>query len=216
MLAVIGRVHQALRDCGPNTRDEPAVARWLGDEQRFAYLAPDGFLAYRWQHGNDELLVERAVASSACGHPGPVGRGRLTFLHRSNCPGDCRARRPGAVADDRPRRAADRPEPWMLRVVDATAAVAARGFPAGVGLTTVLRLADPDRPGHDGWWTLDVGGGKGTLTPAGPGPDGVPASPRPGGGAGPRRADPRTARVRRTVRGHPAGHAPPGRAGGRR
>ncbi len=65
VLATIGRVHQALRDCGPNTRDEAAVARWLSDEQRFAYLAPDGFLAYRWQHGNDELLVERVIASSA-------------------------------------------------------------------------------------------------------------------------------------------------------
>ena len=32
VLTVTGRVHQALRDCGPNTRDEPAVARWLGDE----------------------------------------------------------------------------------------------------------------------------------------------------------------------------------------
>ena len=77
-------------------------------------------------------------------------------------------------------RLSDR-QAWMLRVLDAAAAVAARGFPAGVGLTTVLRLADPDRPAHDGWWTLDVGGSKGVLTPAEPGPDGVPASPRPGG-----------------------------------
>ena len=43
------------------------------------------------------------------GHPGPLGRGRLTFLHRPNCPGGGRTRRPGAVADDRPRGAADRP-----------------------------------------------------------------------------------------------------------
>jgi hypothetical protein len=57
---------------------------------------------------------------------------------------------------------------WMLRVVDAAAAVAGRGFPAGIELTTVLRLADPDRPAHDGWWTLDIGGSKGTLAPAGP------------------------------------------------
>ena len=49
VLAVIGRVHQALRDCGPNTRDESAVGRWLGDEHRFAYLARDGFVVYRWQ-----------------------------------------------------------------------------------------------------------------------------------------------------------------------
>ena len=68
---------------------------------------------------------------------------------------------------------------WMLRVIDAAAAVAGRGFPAGVELTMVLRLADPERPGHDGWWALDVGGSKGTLTPADPGPRG-------GGLTGPR------------------------------
>ena len=33
VLAVIGRVHQALRDSGPNTRDESVMARWLGDER---------------------------------------------------------------------------------------------------------------------------------------------------------------------------------------
>ena len=67
---------------------------------------------------------------------------------------------------------------WMLRVVDAAAAVAGRGFPAGVGLIMVLRLADPDRPGQDGWWTLEVDGGKGTLTPAGPVPGALALGPR--------------------------------------
>ncbi len=66
----------------------------------------------------------------------------------------------------------------MLRVIDAAAAVAGRGFPAGVELTTVLRLADPERPGHDGWWALDVGGSKGTLTPADPVPGAVALGPR--------------------------------------
>jgi hypothetical protein len=66
-------------------------------------------------------------------------------------------------------RLSDR-KPWMLRVLDPAAAVAARGFPAGVELTTVLRLADPDRPAQAGWWTLHVGGSKGTLTPAEAGP----------------------------------------------
>ena len=162
----IGRVHQALRDCGPNTRDEAAVARWLGDEQRFAYLAagrvPRLPLAARQRRtpggtGHGQL---------GCGHPGYLGRGRLAFLHRSHGPGDRGPRRPGAVADHRPGRAPGRagrpgccgcwtrPRPWP-----------ARGFPAGVGLTAVLRLADPDRPAHDGWWTLDVGGGKGVAHP---------------------------------------------------
>jgi hypothetical protein len=37
----------------------------LDDEHLFRYLAPDGFLAYRWQGGNSEVLVHCAVVSSA-------------------------------------------------------------------------------------------------------------------------------------------------------
>ena len=178
MLAVTGRVHQDLRDCGPNTRDEPTVARWLGDEHRFAYLAPDGFLAYRWQQGNDELLVERAVASSAAATRALWG---VVASHSSIAQTVRAAAAPAdpvqwLTTDPEVRLTARKP--WMLRVVDAAAAVAARGFPAGVGLTAVLRLADPDRPGQDGWWALDVGGGKGTLTPAGPGPGALALGPR--------------------------------------
>ena len=51
-----------LRPEHPRRADRGPLAR---RRDRFAYLAPDGFLAYRWQQGNDEILVERAVASSA-------------------------------------------------------------------------------------------------------------------------------------------------------
>ena len=170
VLATIGRVHQSLRDCGPNTRDEASVARWLSDEQRFAYLAPDGFLSYRWQHGNDELQVERVIASSAAATRAIWG---IVASH-SSIAGTVQATVGPAdpvqwLTTDPDVRPAGRTA-WMLRVLDAAAAVAGRGFPPGVELTAVLRLADPDRPAHDGWWTLDVGGSKGALTPAEPGP----------------------------------------------
>ncbi len=178
VLTVTGRVHQELRDCGPNTRDEPTVARWLGDEYRFAYLAPDGFLAYRWQQGNDEILVERAVASSATATRALWG---VVASHSSIA----QTVRVAAAPADPVQWLTTDPEvrltsrsAWMLRVVDAAAAVAGRGFPAGVGLIMVLRLADPDRPGQDGWWTLEVDGGKGTLTPAGPVPGALALGPR--------------------------------------
>ena len=178
VLAVAGRVHQDLRDCGPNTRDEASVARWLGDEQRFAYLAPDGLLAYRWQQGNDELLVERAVASSAATTRALWG---VVASHSSIAQTVRAAASPADpvlwLTTDPEARLTGR-SAWMLRVVDAAAAVAGRGFPAGVGLAAVLRLADPDRPGQDGWWTLDVGGGKGALTPAAPAPGVVAFGPR--------------------------------------
>ncbi len=169
VLATVGHVHQDLRDCGPNTRDEQAVARWLSDEQRFAYLAPDGFLAYRWQHGNDELLVERVIASSAAAIRASWG---IVASHSSIASTVQATIGPADpvqwLTTDPDVRQAGRTA-WMLRVVDAAAAVAGRGFPPGVELSAVLRLADPDRPAHDGWWTLDVGGSKGVLTPAGPG-----------------------------------------------
>ena len=177
VLATVGRVHQALRDCGPNTRDEAAVARWLSDEQRFAYLAPDGFLAYRWQHGNDELQVERVIASSAAATRAIWGivsshSSIASMVQATVGPAD-----PVQWLTTDPDVSPARQTAWMLRVVDAAAAVAGRGFPPGVELTAVLRLADPDRPAHDGWWTLDVGGSKGVLTPAGTRPGDPPPAP---------------------------------------
>jgi predicted acetyltransferase len=178
VLAVIGRVHQALRDCGPNTRDEAAVARWLGDEQRFAYLAPDGFLAYRWQNGNDELLVDRALGSSAAATRAIWG----VVASHSSIAQIVRATVGPAdpvqwLTTDPDVRQSGR-SAWMLRVLDASAAVAGRGFPAGVGLTAVLRLDDPDRPACEGWWTLDVNGGQGTLTASEAVPDALTLGPR--------------------------------------
>ena len=178
VLAVIGRVHQALRDCGPNTRDEAAVARWLGDEQRFAYLAPDGFLAYRWQNGNDELLVDRALAGSAAATRAIWG----VVASHSSIAQTVRATVGPAdpvqwLTTDPDVRQSGR-SAWMLRVLDASAAVAGRGFPAGVGLTAVLRLDDPDRPACGGWWTLDVNGGQGTLTASEAVPDALTLGPR--------------------------------------
>jgi len=51
-------------------------------------------------------------------------------------------------------------------VVDAPAAIAARGFPAAVSLSVPLLIADHARPANSGRWDLTVAGGKGSLTPA--------------------------------------------------
>jgi hypothetical protein len=82
---------------------------------------------------------------------------------------------------------------WMLRVIDAPAAIAARGYPAAVTVSARLDLDDAARPANSGRWVLNVSGGAGSLTrlgdapavsnPATPGPT-VP-SPSPPGPAGP-------------------------------
>jgi predicted acetyltransferase len=52
---------------------------------------------------------------------------------------------------------------WMLRVLDAPAAVAARGFPAAVSADVPLVIEDEQRPGNAGAWRLSVAAGEGRL-----------------------------------------------------
>ena len=47
----------------------------------------------------------------------------------------------------------------MLRVADAPAAIAARGFPAAVSLRVPLHITDGARPANSGRWQLTVAGG---------------------------------------------------------
>jgi predicted acetyltransferase len=54
---------------------------------------------------------------------------------------------------------------WMLRVVDAPAAIAARGFPAAVSLAVPLVINDHARPANSGPWQLTVSDGTGILIP---------------------------------------------------
>jgi predicted acetyltransferase len=70
-------------------------------------------------------------------------------------------------------------ESWMLRLLDAPAAIAARGFPA-TDLAVPLRVTDDLRPANSGRWDLTVRSGQGRLSrhrtdlgspsPAGPAP----------------------------------------------
>lgn len=58
---------------------------------------------------------------------------------------------------------------WMTRVVDADAAVAARGFPLGVDVEVALELSDEALPANSGPRVLQVRKGRGHLEPGGPG-----------------------------------------------
>lgn len=171
---VIRRVHTMARDCGPSVPDEAAVASALGDPQQYSYLASDGVLSYTWHEGHDELFVHRAVAASA------RTTGALWAIVASNCwlAGTVRARLAPAdplwwLPGDPVADIVDHDD-WMLRVVDAPAAVAARGFPLAADLTLPLHITDDIRPANAGWWQLKVSGGRGSLTRAG-----EPAAARP-------------------------------------
>jgi predicted N-acetyltransferase YhbS len=62
VIEVVGRAHELARHSGPNARDPESVAAWLADPDLYSYLAPDGFLAYRWR--GDEIHVERIIAAT--------------------------------------------------------------------------------------------------------------------------------------------------------
>jgi predicted acetyltransferase len=161
--AMLGQVHEAARDCGPITRDAAMVAEWLAGRDVYAYLAGDGFLAYRWQH--HDLFVERAEAVA-----GETVRAFWTHVgSHASIAAKVYARTSPASAfwwltQERDADITHRSR-WMLRVVDAPAAIAARGFPLAVSASVVLRIHDPARPANSGLWDLAVTGGSGALRP---------------------------------------------------
>lgn len=165
VIAVIGAVHESARHCGAATSDAAAVRRWLGDESLYSYLAADGFLAYGWQNGNREIMVHTALAGSAL-----TTRALWSVVGSHSSIAD---RVVAVLAPDDPVRWLTRePDvglaerwPWMLRVVDAAAAVSGRGFPAAAELTVTLRLDDAQLPRNAGLWRLRVAGGRGSLEP---------------------------------------------------
>jgi len=173
VIAALGRVHRAARDCGPITRDTAMVADWLADRDLYAYLAGDGFLAYQWQHHDLSVACAEAVSGETV---------RAFWAHvgsHASIADKIYARTGPASAywwltAERDADIAHRSR-WMLRVVDAPAAIAARGFPAAVSLAVPLRIADGVRPANSGRWRLTVAGGTGTLDPLDPATPSTPA-----------------------------------------
>jgi predicted acetyltransferase len=169
VLEVIGRAHENARDCGPVTYDEATVRRWLtrpgryADDDRYAYLAPDGFLGYRWHRGNDEIFIDQLAAVSA------QTTRALWAVAASNSSVVEAVRAQVGLSDplwwmlrEQDAKIADR-ESWMLRLLDAPAAIAARGFPA-TDLAVPLRITDDLRPANSGRWDLTVRAGEGRLS----------------------------------------------------
>lgn len=58
---------------------------------------------------------------------------------------------------------------WMARMIDASAAVAARGYAPAVDASLHLALRDPRLAGNDGRFVLSVEKGEGRLEPGGEG-----------------------------------------------
>jgi predicted acetyltransferase len=166
VVETLGRVYAALGHCGPATHDPELVAGWLEDADSFGYLADDGFLYYGWDDGHDTVQVDLLVAASA-----QTARAFWRILSSHGSMAD--TVRACLAPDDpvswltREEAAATRPEEgWMLRCLDAPAAVAARGFPAATAVSVRLELSDEVVPANSGTWDLEISGGNGQLTSA--------------------------------------------------
>lgn len=163
IMAVVRRVHEASRDCGPIEFPEHVARYWMTKEPPFAFLAEDGYLEYDWD-GAETLRVDYAAALSEATSRALwalVGSGASVArtVRGSVAPHDpvrWMTREPAAVAD--------RQRPWMLRIVNAPAAIAGRGFPVGVSASAVVAIDDPQLRGNAGPWQLEVSGGRGALT----------------------------------------------------
>ncbi|MGH3240521.1 MAG: GNAT family N-acetyltransferase, partial [Spirillospora sp.] len=178
-LAAVGRAHQAAGDCGPVGWDEPAWRAMLATPGFYYYLAEDGFLAYRWAEGDHTKLdVVRLVAASERTLRALwaiVGTSSSTAATVRACvaPYDpvlwlLREREAETVQRDQ----------WMLRVVDAPAAIEARGYPPGVAAAVPLHIDDPQRPSNSGHWRLEIKDGAGRLEPSTEDPGAVRLGPR--------------------------------------
>jgi predicted acetyltransferase len=165
MLAVFGAVYRGARDCGPCTWDLTTAGRWLARSDLFAYLAPDGFLAYGWDGGHHDIKVDYLTAGS------PETARALWGIVASHASVTEVVRAAVSPADPitwltrEPDVNVRQHKTWMLRVLDPRAAVAGRGFPAGAVGKVALLLADPDLPAGAGLHTLSVRDGEGSLTP---------------------------------------------------
>jgi predicted N-acetyltransferase YhbS len=165
VIDIIGAVHESARHCGPATFDAATVRRWwLADENLFCYLAADGFLAYGWHEEHHDMSVRVALAGSAettralwstVGSHAPLARQVRAVVS----PAD-----PVAWLTREPDLSLASRWSWMLRVVDAPAAIAGRGFPVAAGLAVALQIDDAQLPRNAGLWTLEVSGGKGSLS----------------------------------------------------
>jgi predicted acetyltransferase len=186
VVGIIGGAHEAARDCGPITWNVPLAEQWLRRADLYTYRTADGFAAYRWDGtGDDALFVEhlhaasrdslRALWSVIASHSSTAS---TVSLHTApNDPFWWLTRERDAMIAKRSM--------WMLRVVDAPGAIAARGFPPAVSLSVPLVISDHTRPANSGRWQLSVGDGKGILIQNGPvGSPATPASAPDGGNPG--------------------------------
>lgn len=162
------RVCELLRDdaeqshaSGPLELSSGDVRELLDDSDNFCYLADDGVVVYAWDGA--DLRVERMAARtpetlralwSIVGSGASAVRRVYTYQPPQDPVHWMLPDKAGLeVEEDR----------WMLRILDAPAAIAGRGFPAGVSIDVPLVLDDRWLVSCAGAYRLVVSAGTGEL-----------------------------------------------------
>lgn len=146
---------------GPKDLEADRVHQDLSDPHTFGYRTDDGLLIYTWNDG--DLVVRHLSAGSAA-----TARTLWSLVGSgSSIAKTVRAyvdpRDPLPLLLDEGVAAVTQQERWMLRLMDAPAAIAGRGFPPGVELDVSISVADSLAAGCNGAWRLRIKDGSGSL-----------------------------------------------------
>ena len=144
-----------------------SVQRWeqeIADPMHFAYGCDDGVVLYRWEDGGLTVDLMAAATEDALRSLWSVvgtGSSVVSAVSAYLAPHD-------PVLWMLPEEAGHEVDQhgWMLRLLDVPAALAARGYPAGVTAGLVLGVEDPESTANSGRFRLSVDSGKATVEPA--------------------------------------------------
>lgn len=154
--------YAAQRANGPKLLTKPEAREQLTDDTMMSHLTTGGHVVYEWHKGDlvvpylsaDTLEIARALWS-VVGSGSSIAKKVVAYV----APDDpIHLLLPEEVANETSVKH------WMLRVMDAPKAIAARGFSPAVTGSTALALDDPLLSGSTGSWRLEVSGGRGQLT----------------------------------------------------
>ncbi|MFD7161632.1 enhanced intracellular survival protein Eis [Kribbella sp. NPDC059898] len=175
-LELASKAHADRRSNGPLIWPRSEIESWLADEDMFAYVADDGFVVYNWSDGAlsvDELIAGSEETARALWATVGSGSSIATTVHAYCPPYD-----PIHLLAEHEAEGDTKINRWMLRLIDAPAALAGRGYVEGAVLEADLRIDDPELPVNTGDWHLSIADGVAELKPAEPSPDALHLGPR--------------------------------------
>ncbi|MGH3447154.1 MAG: GNAT family N-acetyltransferase [Nocardioidaceae bacterium] len=151
---------------GPRGYSEAETRDLLANPGLFCYLAERGFVAYGWEEGNEG-------GSLSVRHLAGTDEQTLRALWATVGSGSSTAKTVRAYLGPQDplqlllsEEIAHETEQtrWMLRVLDLEAAIARRGFPAGVRLEVPITIEDEVLQECAGSWLLRVADGRGAVS----------------------------------------------------